>query len=556
MDIDEILSVLDASTIFIQSKPSIKMLYTGAVIFAHPMVPAIQDRDAVVFCPASMFNMFPDTSIGEAAFFLWIDEPLKPYRARAFVATLASEGDWFSAFELVSSEFRSLQRRKEKILELTSLVNRGASLDTLVNEAAQIVGAPASVLDNSLTFLAVSDDFNEGIARGEEKRSGTLPDDAMPLMKAKGLVNPQKPFDLIEFDYDIGDGKRTNYYSLIHSRDTIIGSISFFTKNCHLRKSRIEMIPTIAQILSIHMQRNQAFLLNKNLYYAHLFKQLEEGTLEQNIDSLRTRFEYFGYRLRKHLHVFVVDLSREYMPAEQAQPLAERLHPLIRNSIYTLGQTTIKFISSNDEIVEQGAFDETGIESILEGTSIVIGVSSIFINPERTPYHIEEARRAISLARKLNPSCRIAPFSDYRMLDLANNVTDQKTLYSYRFPPLVHVIDLDIENNTHLAETLYEYLQNPTHPQAVAEKLFIHKNTLYYRLEKIREIMGRDFKDAETITNIQMTFHVLRIQNRFNRLILRQGQQADTRRPAKAENHKKSTRTHPHSKPDSTASDQ
>ena len=145
-----------------------------------------------------------------------------------------------------------------------------------------------------------------------------------------------------------------------------------------------------------------------------------------------------------------------------------------------------------------------------------IGISSIFVNPERMPYHTDEAKRALKLGRRLDPDARIYSFSAYRLLDLANNVTDLKTLYSYRYPPLVHVIDLDRENNTHLAYTLYEYLQDPAHPQAVADKLFIHKNTLYWRLEKIRSIMGRDFKDAETIANIQITFHILRLQGRFD----------------------------------------
>lgn len=529
MDLDEILSLLDSGTVCIHSHPHLDTIFTGSVIFASPVMPVIQDRDAIAFCPISMFNKLSDDSIDGAAFFLWADEPIKPYRATAFVATIADQTEWFMAFELIAAEFRSLQRRKEKVLELTALVNRGASLETLVDEAARIVGTPASVLDNSLSFLAVSHDFNDSIALGEEKKSGMLPDDAMPLMKAKGLVNPKKPFDLIVFDWEKNGEVYTNYYSLIHSRDTIIGSISFFTKNGHLRKSRIEMIPTISQILSIYMQRNHAFLLNKSLYYAHLFKQLEEGTLDKDFDSLRTRFEYFGYSLKKHLHVFVVDLSREYMPTEQAQPLAEKLHPLIYNSIYTLGQTTIKFIASSDAIVEEGPCDAEAIARALDGTSIAVGVSSIFINPERMPYHIEEARRAILLGRKLQPNRRVVPFSDYRLLDMANNVTDQKTLYSYRYPPLVHVIDLDAQNNTRLAYTLYEYLQDPTHPKEVAEKLFIHKNTLYYRLEKIREIMGRDFKDAETIANIQMTFHVLRIQNRFDKLILRKEPQTTAR---------------------------
>ena len=33
------------------------------------------------------------------------------------------------------------------------------------------------------------------------------------------------------------------------------------------------------------------------------------------------------------------------------------------------------------------------------------------------------------------------------------------------------------------------YLQDPAHPAAACEKLFIHKNTLYYRLDRIRQLM-------------------------------------------------------------------
>ena len=521
MDIDELLSLLDCNTIFIRSNPQLHTTFNGATLLFHPLRMALADKDAVIFCRASYFNELPASLTEERAFFLYVDEPLKPFQGKPFLALMKSEADWTANFELISAEFRELQRCKDKILELTALVNRGAALDTLVNEASEIVGTPASVLDNSLSFLAVSSNFPSEIARGEERRSGTLPEDALPLLKAKGLINPKKPFDLVRFNYDIGKGVYTNYFSLIHSRDTIVGSISFFTKESELRKSRVDMIPTIAQILSIHMQRSNAFLLNKSLYYAHLFKKLQEGEIEQDRDQIAKRFSMFGYQLKKHLHVFVVDLSREYLPAEQAQPLAEKLHPHIYNSIYTLGHTSITFISSSDTIVEEGDCDFEALRNDVRGTKIDIGISSIFVNPERMPYHTDEAKRALKLGRRLDPDTRIYPFSEYRLLDLANNVTDLKTLYSYRYPPLVHVIDLDRENNTHLAYTLYEYLQDPAHPQAVADKLFIHKNTLYWRLEKIRGIMGCDFKDAETIANIQMTFHVLRIQNRFDKLILR-----------------------------------
>ena len=67
-------------------------------------------------------------------------------------------------------------------------------------------------------------------------------------------------------------------------------------------------------------------------------------------------------------------------------------------------------------------------------------------------------------------------------------------------------------------QTLWCYLEDPEHPAEVASRLFIHKNTLYFRLDKIRKVMGCDFRDGETIAKIVMTYHVLHQQNRFRPL--------------------------------------
>ena len=216
-----------------------------------------------------------------------------------------------------------------------------------------------------------------------------------------------------------------------------------------------------------------------------------------------------------------VDFSKEYLPSERMRTLAENIHPYISNSVYTMSETSIVFLSSSDEIAEEGHCDIAALEEAFADTNVAAGISSVYMDPKRTPSYIEEAKRALRTGRDIAPHLRVFPFARYRLLDMVESVLDSKTLYSYRYPPLMHVIDIDQQHNTHLTHTLYEYLQNPTHPGEVAKKLFIHKNTLYYRLDKIREIMGCDFKDAETISCIQMTFHVLRVQNRFDKLVLR-----------------------------------
>lgn len=522
MDFDELLSLLDFRTIKKQIIPFPTIYCNGVMTIRKTSRIAFDVEAALVFTEASLFNTFPDDFIEHKPFVILADEPLKPISANANILIMDDYLEWLDALELLSAEFRILYRKKESILNLTSLVNRGTTLEKLVNEAAGIVDAPASVLDNSLSFLAYSHHFPFYITQGRESTPGTLPDDALALMRKKGLVRPSKAVDLLTFEWVNFEGDTvTNHFSFIHSRSTIVGSISFFTRNSHLRKSRADMIPAIAQVLSIQMQKSNSYLLNKSLYYTHIFSQLEEGSFSGSSQDLQRQLSLFGYQLQRHLHIFYIDISREYTPAEQVRQLARQMHPSIENSFYVIKETHIIFVASSPNIKEDGFYDKEALEKILRGTSISIGISSIYLDLKMTPSYIHEAERAIQVGRKLNPDKCIFPFADYRLLDLVYCAQDNTNLYSYRFPPLMHVVDLDEQNDTMLTNTLYEYLQNPDDPMAVAKKLFIHRNTLYYRLDKIREIMGCDFKDAETIACIQMSFHVFRIQNKFNQLVRR-----------------------------------
>lgn len=522
VEAQEIISLLDSDTITIKGTPISERQFTGVALLSGPMSMTLRNKDVVFFSPVSYFNSLPNDFIDDRLFFLYVDEPLKPLSPNSSIVLISHRNDWLESFEFVAQEFRELQRKKEQVLKLTRLVSRGSSLKSLINAAASIIGTPACILDTSLSFLASSDGFPTWIADGADKTSKMLPEDALNLMKHKGLISPAQPSDLVVFDwYDDKGNVFTNHFSFIHSRDNIIGSISFFTKNEHLRQSRIEMIPAISQIVSIEMQKSNSYLLNKSLYYTHLFRQLEEGKYPEDTDQLRLRFSFFGYQLKKYMHILLVDLSRDYMPSERVNSLAKQLHPLVPNSIYVINETEIIFLLSDDDIHEESLCDQEVIRHALADTAADVGISSIYLNPERTPSYITEARRSVLTGRKVDPDLRVYPFPRFRLLDIVSNVMDGSLLYSYRYPPLVHVIDTDIENDTYLTLTLYEYLQNPTDPEAVAEKLFIHKNTLYYRLGKIREIMGHDFKDAETIACIQMTFHVLRIQDRFDKLVTR-----------------------------------
>lgn len=70
-------------------------------------------------------------------------------------------------------------------------------------------------------------------------------------------------------------------------------------------------------------------------------------------------------------------------------------------------------------------------------------------------------------------------------------------------PKLLELFEYDRKNNTEYLSTLAIYWLYNRSTQDICQHLYIHKNTLFYRLHKIQEFLGSDFNNATQ----QMDFH-------------------------------------------------
>jgi sugar diacid utilization regulator len=66
------------------------------------------------------------------------------------------------------------------------------------------------------------------------------------------------------------------------------------------------------------------------------------------------------------------------------------------------------------------------------------------------------------------------------------------------------LIAYDSAHGAQLLSTLSSYLEWRGNYDATAAALFVHRNTLKYRLRRIREISGHDLKDPDTLFNLQL----------------------------------------------------
>ncbi|MBT2688225.1 PucR family transcriptional regulator [Bacillus sp. ISL-47] len=104
---------------------------------------------------------------------------------------------------------------------------------------------------------------------------------------------------------------------------------------------------------------------------------------------------------------------------------------------------------------------------------------------------ITTLKKALDYTRNFKSS-DIVIYEEFHTEKLLTSIGEndlQNLIYEYLMP----LIEYDRKNDRNLLFTLYIYLQCLGNKKEAASRLFIVRQTLYHRLEKLEEILGRDF---------------------------------------------------------------
>ncbi len=63
-------------------------------------------------------------------------------------------------------------------------------------------------------------------------------------------------------------------------------------------------------------------------------------------------------------------------------------------------------------------------------------------------------------------------------------------------------------NDLSLMQTLAVYLETHCQISETAKRLYVHRNTIIYRLEKVEELLGKDLKDPETTLHLRLALRI------------------------------------------------
>ena len=83
-------------------------------------------------------------------------------------------------------------------------------------------------------------------------------------------------------------------------------------------------------------------------------------------------------------------------------------------------------------------------------------------------------------------------------------------LRAFCIPTVVELIDYDNKYSGTLVPTLVAYLDHNRHLVATSKALFLHRNTVKYRLERCHEILLLDLAQASVAMNVRLSLKIMR----------------------------------------------
>jgi purine catabolism regulator len=144
----------------------------------------------------------------------------------------------------------------------------------------------------------------------------------------------------------------------------------------------------------------------------------------------------------------------------------------------------------------------------IKDTAFRIGIGSQYNTITTLHKSFTEANEAIRLMEQFENNTGVSHFEDYSVYHLLSSNIKSQELEAFFTKSLGKIYEHDKRHDTAYLTTLESYFQNNLNLSETAKALFIHRNTLIYRIEKIKEILSSDLKNSEELLQIQLALKI------------------------------------------------
>ena len=396
-----------------------------------------------------------------------------------------------------------------KLLD-TLYANTG--LQSLVDVASEVFENPLFINDTDFKILALTTTAvfkNQTLE--EEKTLGYVHLANVQAMKRDGLVSEK-----FHRGDDIITSQRTDIdecwlFKSVKLQGIAVAQIAI-VNNCRpFRELDYELLNRFSQIVAIEMEKNDFYKDNRGIMYSYFLSDLLSGKMKNN-RTIVQRLNILGWKTYEWFKITVITDNHDEIYQKKQEHIVQHLRQIMSDCRWTIYNKKIVVFMSRPEQKVFTLKEREHFNTFLKSNSLVMGISHSFTNLQEAGLYYKQAFRAVSVGVYVRPSEAMFEYSEMMPYYVAETVLKRNNASEF-CPEAISIIQkYDDEKGTNMVETLETYLHYVGNPVAAAESLNIHRNTLIYRINKIKELTDLDLENGNERFLIQLYFKLIEYQ--------------------------------------------
>lgn len=263
----------------------------------------------------------------------------------------------------------------------------------------------------------------------------------------------------------------------------------------------------------IKKSEHELSLINQIFSQSTFFNNLISGS-DAN-DVIQKKLEQYGVNPREPYYCCVIRGDRRVAAGIDRQSIITRLLSSIsgwvwqdNDNIAILSCVDNKKLTTKADQMGQASQLLTEIKKNAPGVSLIMGISGISDDPLNIKELYRRACRSLIVAEVLGKP--IGHYEDIGTYEIAFYLSENKQAANLVDKTIGKIAAYDEHNDSNLLFTLKLILEEES-LKAVAQKLFVHYNTIIWRKRKIERILGLSLDDLEVKCQLLLHFRMWQI---------------------------------------------
>ncbi|SFA88375.1 PucR C-terminal helix-turn-helix domain-containing protein [Acetitomaculum ruminis DSM 5522] len=380
--------------------------------------------------------------------------------------------------------------------DLTGSIEHNSTLQEIIDISSELFDESVIICDASYKVLSYSANFEKEPFSKDLK--SILMERQNSLSKFTCVRTGLQNNDSVNaaFIANFPDFENRLIISNVFNFKKFLGQVLVVEQHHKISEGRLQLASTLGDIVAYWIRYNSEHISMRA--EASIFKDLIENKNISREDAVR-HLNQIGWRESDDKIV-----ARLSVPNSSANILMKQLNNIgltVPDSYLIIHEFSIVLIA-NLRITPMETL-KTQLNQIIENSNYCCGVSSTFKDILDFRKYYNQTSIAIKYSRRKVGD--IVFCEDYIMDYIYDIIrTNSNTIIMH---PIVNSLkEYDLANKADLYNTLYQYLVHERNLVKTAESLGIHRNSLLYRLKKIKEISDDDFNESKIREYILMSF--------------------------------------------------